>query len=717
MAEVKNGVLILNQDVTFEEYARNQNIKEIILESTVRSIDGGGFRDCYHLEKITIHDSFQDMGALAFASSPLHLLNVIMENGEKISMEFSVRITGNDIMSAIHSLKEGELSGNFSQSFYKYVILLALYDHGLKENAEILKKNIFKIACKLIECKSTKCFVDLCKHKELFTKKDVDKLIAYSKNKKGIKKMKEALSALSLSYGEAEDSDKTIKQTDIKEKFTIEKSRLIGINQSSWNEFILPETIKTIAKGIFEAITIKKLVLPGTLKKITGQNFKNCKYIKEIVISEGTESIGAQAFMGCTNLIKITLPSTIRMIGQGAFSNCKKLEKVIIPENVAKIEDKAFYGCTNLIKITLPSTIQMIGQGAFSNCKKLEEVIIPENVAKIEDKAFYGCTKLKRITVLSLINTSGQDLERMREYFSSLFGECSHLSEIVMAKESADYTIRDNVIYDKNVHEIIFIPYGVKNVHLPLSLKHCDLYQNIDKLSFSLSSDYHIRMRYHGSYAYVKVIECTAGDKTWTFDLEAQESVLFEAEYENMISGFYCNRQRWLQALTNSVLKFLKNGEACEVSDLGEVHYVDNTGCGGVDYASLFELRFQLAMFATDVYHKNFIEISQQLISYPIKNNCDEEIKEHVQDYFKYHPEYLFSLENFPKLLGIGLTAAIEQGEAKCFEQICAYLNADNIDEYIRISIDNGFTELTALLINYKNKIGAYKSVEEQFKL
>lgn len=160
--------------------------------------------------------------------------------------------------------------------------------------------------------------------------------------------------------------------------------------------------------------------------------------------------------------------------------------------------------------------------------------------------------------------------------------------------------------------------------------------------------------------------------------------MLFEAEYENMINGFYCNRQRWLQALTNSVLNFLENGEACEVSDLGEVHYVDNTGCGGVDYASLFELRFQLAMFAADVYHKNFIEISQQLISYAIKSYCDEEgatpNQEHVREYFKYHPEYLFSLENFPELLEIGLTAAIEQGEAKCFEQICAYLHADNID-------------------------------------
>lgn len=228
-------------------------------------------------------------------------------------------------------------------------------------------------------------------------------------------------------------------------------------------------------------------------------------------------------------------------------------------------------------------------------------------------------------------------------------------------------------------------------------------------------------MRYHGSYAYVKVIECTAGDKTWTFDLEAQESVLFEAEYENMINGFYCNRQRWLQALTNSVLNFLENGEACEVSDLGEVHYVDNTGCGGVDYASLFELRFQLAMFAADVYHKNFIEISQQLISYAIECYSDEENaapnQEHVRDYFKYHPEYLFSLEKYPELLKIGLTAAIEQDEVKCFEKLCPHLHADNIDECIRISIDNGFTEFTALLIDYKNQIGAYNPIEEQFKL
>lgn len=672
MSEIKSGILILNQDVKFEEYARNQEIKEVILESAVLSIDGGGFRDCYKLEKITIHDSFQNMGALAFASSPLHLLNVIMSNGEKISMEFMGRITGNDIMSAIHSLKEGELAGNFSQSFYKYVILLTLYDRGLKENAEILKKNIFKIACKLIDYKSTECFVDLCKHRELFTKKDVDKLIAYSENKKMIKKIKEALSALSLSYGDAKENDKTINQTNIKEKFTIEKSRLIGINQREWYQLILPETIKSIAKGIFEAIKIKYLILPSTLKKITGQNFKNCKYIEEIVISEGTESIGSQAFMGCTKLTKITLPSTI----------------------------------------------QVIGEAAFSNCEKLEEIIIPENIAKIEGKVFYECKKLKRVILLSSIKIPGRNLESLRDYFSSLFGKCSHLSEIVMAKESVNYTVHNNIVYTKNMRNIIFIPEGLKNINLPLSLRSCDLYRSFDILSFSLSGDYHICMR---NESYVKVIKCTAGDKTWTFDLEAQKDVLFEDNYEHMDYGLYCNQKRCLNELTNTVLRFLKNGNVYEASDLGEVAYLDNSGCGPVHYASLFELRFQLAAFIAEVYHKNFLEISQQMISYAIECYSDEENaapnQEHVRDYFKYHPEYLFSLEKYPELLKIGLTAAIEQGEVKCFEKLCPHLHADNIDACIRISIDNGFTEFTALLIDYKNQIGAYNPIEEQFKL
>lgn len=77
------------------------------------------------------------------------------------------------------------------------------------------------------------------------------------------------------------------------------------------------------------------------------------KTIKEVVISEGVETIGRYAFMFSQALEKVTIPSSVSKIDNYAFGSCEKLTEVKFlgkEEDWAKIEIN--YGNENLTNAT-----------------------------------------------------------------------------------------------------------------------------------------------------------------------------------------------------------------------------------------------------------------------------------------------------------------------------------------------------------------------------
>lgn len=124
-------------------------------------------------------------------------------------------------------------------------------------------------------------------------------------------------------------------------------------------------------------------------------------YITDIMLPEGIESIGNDAFWGCSNLSAISLPSTLKEIHFGAFVACNSLESIVIPEGVKKIDAQVFGQCSALTQVTIPSTVESIGRLAFAYCESLEEIVIPANVKSIDTYAFGMCPLLKDVTCLS----------------------------------------------------------------------------------------------------------------------------------------------------------------------------------------------------------------------------------------------------------------------------------------------------------------------------
>lgn len=74
---------------------------------------------------------------------------------------------------------------------------------------------------------------------------------------------------------------------------------------------------------------ITKVVIPGSVKKISNMSFNGCENLTKVIIEEGVESIGGDCFAGCDNLEKVTIKlSSVKKIDTNSFGLCGKLTDV-----------------------------------------------------------------------------------------------------------------------------------------------------------------------------------------------------------------------------------------------------------------------------------------------------------------------------------------------------------------------------------------------------
>ncbi len=97
----------------------------------------------------------------------------------------------------------------------------------------------------------------------------------------------------------------------------------------------------------------------------------------DLIIPEGTTSLGNYAFYGCSGLTSITIPDSVTSIGSSAFNGCSKLTSITIPDGVTSIGSSAFNGCSKLTSITIPDSVTSIGTSILSGCAALESISVP----------------------------------------------------------------------------------------------------------------------------------------------------------------------------------------------------------------------------------------------------------------------------------------------------------------------------------------------------
>lgn len=120
------------------------------------------------------------------------------------------------------------------------------------------------------------------------------------------------------------------------------------------------------------------------------------------------------------------------------------LEEIKLPETITEIHDSAFEALSVLEKINIPSGITDIAYSLFKDDIKLTNIDFPENIKTIGAYAFFG-TGIEKFNISKNVTSIG----------AAAFSNCSKLKDLTIASENKNYTIEDNVLFTKNMKELI----------------------------------------------------------------------------------------------------------------------------------------------------------------------------------------------------------------------------------------------------------------------
>lgn len=202
--------------------------------------------------------------------------------------------------------------------------------------------------------------------------------------------------------------------------------------------------------------------------------------ITDLVVPDGVETIGVNAFHNCTGLTSVTFPSSVTNIGSYAFHNCpiqsvlvtvndmsafpsnkvvgkikfeiykpvflidsegNEITEYVIPYGVQTINTEAFANCVNLKSVNVSPTVTSIGNDAFYGCSGLQNIMIPEGVTNIGSYAFNGCSLL---TDIYNFNTQPQTIDS--NTFSNYGATLYVLESSVSAYRAADVWKQFNIV-------------------------------------------------------------------------------------------------------------------------------------------------------------------------------------------------------------------------------------------------------------------------------
>ena len=189
-------------------------------------------------------------------------------------------------------------------------------------------------------------------------------------------------------------------------------------------------------------------------------------------------SIAEGAFRGCASLREVIIPKSVVHIGMFAFKETAMErdksnwvdgvmyvqqcvvdalydnvpEHVVLRSDTRLIADYAFAECENMKSITMTDNVLYIGKMAFALCTALEQFTIPQRIRSIEELTFWACIRLRKINIPASVTSIA----------SGAFGGCVRMDSITIEEHNVSYSVRDNVLFNKDMTELICYPAGIQ---------------------------------------------------------------------------------------------------------------------------------------------------------------------------------------------------------------------------------------------------------------
>ena len=212
----------------------------------------------------------------------------------------------------------------------------------------------------------------------------------------------------------------------------------------------------TICDRAFSFCTSLRSVDISTVGQIGKYSFVGCTGLEELRTSE-LNKIADYAFAMCSSLRSLDLYATY--VGENAFYYCSGLTDVVFASDVTEIDAAAFYYASALTNVSFKKTCKYIGDYAFTNCSALTSVYVPAGCEYLGDYAFAGCRNVKAVSFSADANLRSVGLNPFYLVF---------VSDFVVEEGSKYLTVKDGILYDKNMTRLILSPFAKSIVGLAL---------------------------------------------------------------------------------------------------------------------------------------------------------------------------------------------------------------------------------------------------------
>ena len=122
-----------------------------------------------------------------------------------------------------------------------------------------------------------------------------------------------------------------------------------------------------------------------------------CPDLEVVIMEDGVEKIGWQAFKSCTKLVDIQMPDTVTSIVSEAFASTA-ISEIRLSNGLTSISGLIFNGCTNLTSLTIPEGVTTLENNSIYNCQNLKSVHLPASLTKIGTNFLMLCPKVSEVT-------------------------------------------------------------------------------------------------------------------------------------------------------------------------------------------------------------------------------------------------------------------------------------------------------------------------------
>ena len=183
-------------------------------------------------------------------------------------------------------------------------------------------------------------------------------------------------------------------------------------------DVILPEGLTTIASHAFYFSEIQSITIPASVTCIESYAFDFCSNMKSLYISDLEAwcrlefesetchplnySYSGKMYLNGEEITELVIPDGTKTIGDYLFYRCYGITDIHFPDSVTSIGKWVFSGFDGLTDLLLPSGLKSIGEFAFYNCENLESVTIPSSVMSLGKDAFAWCNSLTNIYITDL---------------------------------------------------------------------------------------------------------------------------------------------------------------------------------------------------------------------------------------------------------------------------------------------------------------------------